>query len=344
MRLTENSQLLVLTDSGLYCPEGDFYIDPWRKVERAVITHAHSDHARYGMGSYLCASPGAGVLAARVGDDAAIDTLDYGEFLTVNGVRLSLHPAGHVLGSAQVRLELDGEIAVVSGDYKVQPDTTCNAFEPLRCHSFVTESTFGLPIFRWPDPIQVFDAVNAWWQQNQEDGFATVLMGYSLGKSQRILSNLDPSIGPILVHGALTRMNREYRAQGVDLPETMLLGEVGPRFDWSQALIVAPPNILSSPLVKKFGDFRTAYLSGWMALRGHRRQRGVDRAFVVSDHVDWPALLDSIAETRAEKVWVTHGYTDAVVRYLREQGTDARPLRTEFEGEADNEPLEKGHE
>jgi putative mRNA 3-end processing factor len=335
MSRSSSRDLLTLTDRGLYCEAGDFYIDPWKPVERAIITHAHSDHARWGMGRYLCAEDGAGVLRLRVGYEAAIDTVAFGEHITMNGVQVSLHPAGHILGSAQVRCEKDGQVAVVSGDYKTEPDTTCKPFEALRCHTFVTESTFGLPIYRWAPEGDVQDQINQWWRANQQAGKASLLMGYALGKCQRALSGLDPEIGPIFEHGAVRNLTNQYRRAGVDLPPTTLIGEVDRKFDWSKAIIVAPPSAAGTPWLRRFGDHSSAFMSGWMQVRGARRRRAVDRGFVLSDHVDWPSLLSAVEATGAEKVWVTHGYSSVVVRYLTEQGLDARVLATMFEGEQD---------
>jgi putative mRNA 3-end processing factor len=327
--------LLRLTENGLYCPAGDFHVDPWRPVERAVITHAHADHARRGSRRYLAARPGVRLLRSRLGDDAVIDPLDYGTPLDVGGVRVSLHPAGHVLGSAQVRLEHRGRVWVVSGDYKLAADPTCAPFEPVRCHTFVTESTFGLPIYRWAAADEVFADVNAWWRQNRDDGRATLLFGYALGKAQRLLAGLDPSIGPLYSHGAVEKLNQDYRESGVALPPTTYVGDAPPRTDWAGALIVAPPSAHGSPWVRRFGSAATSFASGWMRIRGTRRRRAVDRGFVLSDHADWPGLLDAVRATGAERVWVTHGYVAVLVRWLREHGVEAEGLQTQFEGERD---------
>lgn len=331
--------LLTVTDKGIWCEAGGFYIDPWGSVDRAVVTHAHSDHARWGMGRYLCAAAGYRVMRRRLGDEAVIESLEYGESVDMNGVKLSLHPAGHILGSAQVRVEHKGYVAVVSGDYKTEPDPTCAAFEPIKCNLFVTESTFGLPIYRWPKQEDVFADINSWWRSNQQAGKASLLMGYALGKAQRALAGLDPSIGPIFLHGAVHGLTEDYRAQGVRLPPTMLIMEAVGKFDWSQALIISPPSANGTPWVRRFGDHSTAFLSGWMSIRGARRRRAVDRGFVLSDHVDWPSLLGAIEATQAEQIWVTHGYSATVVRYLEEQGKQARVLETEFEGEQDDSAL-----
>jgi putative mRNA 3-end processing factor len=328
--------LIELNDNGLYCAAGDFYVDPWRPAARAIVTHAHADHARRGSRAYLAAAEGERVLRTRLGEDASIQTVPYGEPIFVNGVRLSLHPAGHILGSAQVRIEHRGEVWVVSGDYKTEPDATCTPFEPVRCHGFITESTFGLPIYRWRPQVEVFDDINAWWRANQLAGRASVLFAYALGKSQRLLAGVDPTIGPIFTHGAVERLNQDYRAGGVPLPAT-IYAAAGRGADWSQALIVAPPSA-QGPWLRRFGAISTGFASGWMQLRGTRRRRAVDRGFALSDHADWPGLLDTIDATGAEQVWVTHGYGAVLARWLNERGVAARSVSTRFEGEVEESP------
>jgi putative mRNA 3-end processing factor len=330
------TDLLQLTDRGLYCPAGDFYVDPWQGVDRAVITHAHSDHARPGSRHYLAARPGEGVLRLRMGPDADIQAVDYGEPVTLNGVRVSLHPAGHILGSAQVRVEHGGQVWVVSGDYKVEPDATCAPFEPVRCHTFVTESTFGLPLYRWPAQADVLADVHAWWRANAAAGRASLLFGYALGKAQRVLAGLDPALGPIYTHGAVEKLNDVYRAAGVRLPETRHATAMSRGTSWAGALVVAPPSAHGTPWTRKFGHASTGFLSGWMQIRGTRRRRAIDRGFVLSDHADWPGLLSAVRATEAERVWVTHGYSEVLARWLREQGLDAHAVRTRFEGERDD--------
>ncbi len=328
-------QLLKITAQGLYCAEGDFYIDPWKPVDRAVITHAHSDHARWGMGSYLCSTESERVMRIRLGSDARIKTMPYGEQVTVNGVKLSLHPAGHILGSAQIRVEKDGFVAVVSGDYKTEPDATCTPFELVPCNLFVTESTFGLPIYRWCGEPELVAQINDWWRSNQVVGKSSILMGYALGKAQRALARLDPAIGPIFLHGAVHKLTEAYRKTGIQLPETKVVFDVDKKYPWSQAIILAPPSAAGTPWLRRFGDISTAFMSGWMAIRGARRRRAVDRGFVMSDHVDWPSLMNVISATNAEHVWVTHGYSAVVVRYLQERGLDAKVMETQWEGEQD---------
>lgn len=324
----------------MYCPAGDFYIDPWRPVERAVVTHAHADHARRGHGHYLAAAPAEGVLRSRLGEDITLQAVSYGEVIEHRGVRVSLHPAGHVLGSAQVRVEWQGQVWVASGDYKVEADPTCLAFEPVPCHCFITESTFGLPIYRWPSQAEVFAAIDRWWRDNAAAGRASMLMAYSFGKAQRILAGIDASIGPIVVHGAVEPLNRAYRAAGVALPDTRMVTDVKDKAELKQALVVAPPSVQGTPWSRRFGDYSDAFASGWMLVRGARRRRSVDRGFVLSDHADWPGLQSAIAATGAERVIVTHGYEAVMVRWLLDQGLEAGSFATEF----GNDDLEQGVE
>jgi len=326
--------LVIARPEGLYCPAGDFYIDPWRPVERSVITHAHGDHARTGNQHYLAAAPGEGILRSRLGQDINLQTLAYGEPLVHHGVTLSFHPAGHVLGSAQVRLEYQGEVWVASGDYKVEPDGTCAPFEPVRCHTFITESTFGLPIYRWQPQAQIFAGINDWWQANIAAGKASVLFCYSFGKAQRILHGIDASIGPILSHGAVEPLNRVYREAGIHIPETLYAGDFNKTDPLlHQALIIAPPSAGGSSWIKRFGDYSDAFASGWMRLRGSRRRRGVDRGFILSDHADWPGLLSAITATGAPRIIVTHGQIPIMVRWLQQNGLDAGAFDTEYGGE-----------
>jgi putative mRNA 3-end processing factor len=332
------ADMVVAREEGLYCVPGGFYIDPWRPVERAVITHAHSDHAHPGHGHYLAAADSEQVLRARLGE-LSLDTLRYGEQVTHNGVKVSLHPAGHLLGSAQVRMEYGGEVWVASGDYKVEPDPTCAPFEPVRCDTFITESTFGLPIYRWRPQAEIFSDINAWWRGNAEQGRASALYCYSLGKAQRILAGIDPTIGPIICHGAVESMNRAYRESGVVLPQTRTVFEVD-KADLKRSLVLAPPSAGASPWMKRFGDYSDAFASGWMLLRGARRRRAVDRGFVLSDHADWPGLMQAIKATQAQRVIVTHGQIPAMVRWLRQNGLDAGAFRTEYGAEEDQAPAE----
>ena len=309
--------LLEAQASGLYCPAGNFHIDPVLPVDRALITHAHSDHARPGSRAYLTALPGASLLRARIGDEVPIQAEAYGASIRIGEVSVTFHPAGHILGSSQIRIERDGEVWVVSGDYKLAADPTCLPFEPLRCHTFVTESTFGLPIFRWGDAARTVAEIQRWWNANRQAGRASILFAYPVGKAQRILSLLDAGAGPLVFHEPVERINALYRAQGIALP---LPAETQ---DFSEALILAAPGAQGSAWLRRFGPASTAFASGWMRIRGPRRRLSLDRGFVLSDHADWPALLQAIGQTEAETVWVTHGHIAPMVRWLQEHGKQA---------------------
>lgn len=322
--------LVIARPNGLYCVPGDFYIDPWKPVERAVITHGHSDHARSGNQHYLTAAPGAPVLRRRLGNDIPLQTLEYGEVIHHRDVTLSLHPAGHVLGAAQIRLEHQGEVWVASGDYKLENDGTCAPFAPLRCHTFITESTFGLPIYQWPSQTQLVADILEWWRGNAAQGRASVVYCYSLGKAQRVLFGLDPTIGPILTHRTVEPMNDAYREAGVNLPPTRSVSEVNDPAELGKSIVIAPPSAQGAMWLRRLGDYADAFVSGWMQLRGTRRRRGVDRGFVMSDHADWPGLQHAIDATGAERVIVTHGQINVMVRWLRERGLDAQAFQTEY--------------
>ncbi|MBZ5594309.1 MAG: ligase-associated DNA damage response exonuclease [Acidobacteriia bacterium] len=331
--------LLERQPDGLYCAAGGFYIDPWNPVERAVITHAHADHLCPSSKRYLCTRAGEALLRARIGSEGLIEAVDYGASVTFDGVRVSLHPAGHIRGSAQIRLEYRGEIWVVSGDYKLDADSTCAPFDPVPCHTFVTESTFGLPIFRWLEPTEALAAINAWWRGNRQAGKASVLFAYPLGKAQRVLAGVDSSIGPIYTHGAVETFNRLYRDAGIALAATQYARSAPPKTDWTGALILAPPMAKTAPWLRRFGDFSTGLASGWMRIRGTRRRRSIDRGFVLSDHADWPALLTAIRSSGARRVWVTHGYRAQLARWLEESGLEAHAIDTQYEGERDDAEL-----
>jgi putative mRNA 3-end processing factor len=329
---------------GLYCPRGSFFVDAWGRVPTTITTHAHSDHARPGADRYIVADACAGLIRSRLGPTIAVESHPYDVPWKLGDAWVSLHPAGHVLGSAQVRIEVDGKVVVISGDYKRESDPTCEAFRVQECDLFVTESTFGLPVFQWPDPDKVFGEIHAWWQANQEQKKTSVLFAYALGKSQRLLSGLNPEMGPIYLHGAVQSPTRIYRDAGIALPETRLVSEAPANQDWSQCMVIAVPSAAGSPWMRRFGNTSTAMASGWMAIRGTRRRRSMDRGFVLSDHVDWKGLLSTVRDSKAKYVWVTHGFADIVSRYLRDQGLDACPLATRFQGEPDNPEESDGAE
>ncbi|SEV99230.1 putative mRNA 3-end processing factor [Cognatiyoonia koreensis] len=327
------ADVLTFTDRGIYCPAGDFYIDPWQPVARALITHGHADHSRWGMDSYLATRAAAPVMQHRLGPDAHIETVDYGETRQIGGARVSYHPAGHVPGSAQIKVTVKGETWVASGDYKTVDDGLSEPFEPVRCHAFITECTFGLPVFKWTPRDVLTDQINQWWIANRDAGRFSLLGAYALGKAQRLLTTVDAEIGPILTHGAIENTNEILRAQGIKLPRTTRVTAETQVKDYPGALVLATPGALAQPWANKFKPGSAAFASGWMALRGVRRRRAMDRGFIVSDHADWDGLNSAIQATGAEKVFVTHGYTAPFERYLREQGYDAHTVSTEYTGE-----------
>jgi putative mRNA 3-end processing factor len=286
------------------------------------------------MKSYLTAREGAEVVRLRVGREASIEGVGYGERVSINGVIVSLHPAGHILGSAQVRIEHAGEVWVISGDYKTAPDATCAPFEPIRCHVFVSETTFGLPVYRWRPEAEQFQSINAWWAENRASGRTSVIFCYALGKSQRVLSGLDANVGPILFHGAMEQLTEVYRRHGVALPPARRVTTELARESQGTALVLAPPSAQGTPWLRKLGEKSVAMASGWMQIRGMRRRRALDQGFVISDHADWPGLLGAIEATGAEEVWLTHGYADVMARYLAERGLRTTAVPTHFEGEA----------
>jgi putative mRNA 3-end processing factor len=334
------AMMLEFREQGMYCPQGDFYIDPWRTVPKALITHGHSDHARWGHGQYIATHLAIPVLRHRLGDIQVMG-VDYGQTLMINDVKVSFHPAGHIIGSAQIRLEYRGEIWVISGDYKLGDDGLSTPFEPVRCHSFITESTFGLPSFRWEAQENVYADIHKWWQQNAALGRPSVIACYALGKAQRILTNLSNDIGPIYTHGSIENTQAILRAQGFTFAHTEKLTVDVSKTQLSTAMIVAPPSALGSPWIDKIGDYSDAVVSGWMQVRGIRRRRNVQRGFVLSDHADWPELLTAIRETDAHRIFVTHGYSAIMSRYLTSVGYDAHVVSTEWDGdEATTDPQE----
>jgi putative mRNA 3-end processing factor len=321
-----------VTARGLYCASGDFYIDPWQPVERAVITHGHSDHLRSGSASYYVAEQGAAIARHRLPSGTVLHTVPYGQAFSLGAARVSLHPAGHILGAAQVRIEHD-DVWVVSGDYKREADPTCEPFEVVPCDVFISEATFALPAYRWSAPQTVAREILDWWHGNRERGVASVLFAYALGKAQRILAELalltDESV---FVHGSIASLVDVYRELGVAMLPALPVVDSKPA-SYREALILAPPSAAGSPWMRRFGEHRTGFCSGWMRVRGDRRRRGYDRGFVLSDHADWPSLLRTCRDTGARRILLTHGYTDALCRYLQELGLDASALATEYGAE-----------
>lgn len=331
---TNTNPLLRVTPSGLYCEAGDFYIDPWRPVARAIVTHAHSDHARAGSEHYLAAREGERILRHRIGATASIIAVGFGEVTSLGDVRVSLHPAGHIRGSAQVRVERHGEVWVVTGDYKRQADPTCTPFEVVRCHTLITEATFAFPIYRWEETAHVVRDIVGWYQQCLAQDRTAILHTYTLGKAQRLLTELAPFIeGEVWVHGAIEPLNDIYREDGVALGTTRRVSELGTRERLKGALVLAPPSAVTPGWMRHFTEPETAFASGWMRLRGTRRRRALDRGFAISDHCDWNALLQTIDECGASHVLATHGDSSALVRVLRDRGLEADALETAFAGE-----------
>jgi putative mRNA 3-end processing factor len=327
-----NKGLLVHTALGLYCPRADVYLDPWKPVKKAILSHGHADHARWGSSCYLCTPTAAPVIKYRLGD-INLETLPFGEEKLINGVSFSFHPAGHILGSAQIKVSYKGEIVVFSGDYKTANDGFSEAFEPVKCHTFITESTFGLPVYHWQDQKWVFNEMEEWCKNNRNNGQLSILYGYSLGKAQRILQGLPESVGPIFTHSTIEAVLNVMRNQGVSLKNTIPVNEHLTRAELLSGVIIAPPAVQNSNWLKKFEPIRNGVVSGWMALRGARRRRNADKGFVLSDHADWEGLNEAISLTGAENVFVTHGYTDILSKWLIDKGLNAHPLETNFEGD-----------
>ena len=324
--------LIEFSDCGLYCRAGGFYIDPWKPVERAVITHAHSDHARWGSKYYLCHHLTKPILQVRLGDNH-YQSVDWNEPVYMNGVRITLHPAGHIIGAAQIRVEYNGEVWVISGDYKVENDGMSGAFEPVKCHSFISECTFGLPIYKWKKQEDIFSDVQSWVAKNKERGKSSILFAYSLGKAQRLLPCLSSITDRILVHGAVYNVHMALVNAGWALPEVHRVTPETPK-DWlKSSIVIAPSSAEGTPWLKKFGPLSIGVCSGWMQVRGNMRRRNADAGFVLSDHADWEGLLSAIKATSAEKVYVTHGFTAAFGRYLNEIGIEAKEVKTEYGGE-----------
>lgn len=330
------TDLLTFTSSGIYCAQGDFFIDPWKPVDKALITHAHSDHARFGSNNYLSHHHTLPLIKYRLSNRGNFESLEYGEIVKINNVNVSFHPAGHIIGSSQIRVWNENQCWLVSGDYKLENDGLSTPFEPVKCDFFITESTFGLPVFNWKKQKDIFDDINAWWASNQEKGIATLLMGYTLGKAQRLLQNIDPTIGPVYSHGAIFNMNELIKDMGFNFISAPNLTSGISKADLRKALILAPPSALNSGWTKRFSPFSSGVASGWMALRGAKRRSAVDRGFVLSDHVDWNGLNKTIKETGAKKIYVTHGYSSIFSAWLNESGISAEVVKTQFNDDGED--------
>lgn len=325
--------LLTFTSKGIYCAQADVYIDPWRPVDKALITHGHADHARWGNKYYLCHPLTAAIIRHRISPDLNIEEVGYGEVVSINGVNFSFHPAGHVIGSAQIRVEYKGEVWVASGDYKTEGDGLSTPLEIVPCHTFITECTFGLPVYQWKPQTRIFNELNQWWQENVANHQPSIIYGYSLGKAQRIIHHLDENIGPIYTHGAVENINEVFRTEGIELKSTERITKNTDYSLLNEAIIVAPPSTQGSAWSKKIKNAVHATASGWMTLRGARRRSGVDKGFVISDHADWNGLNETIKSCGAERVIATHGYTNIFAKWLNSQGIEAITQETDFVGE-----------
>jgi putative mRNA 3-end processing factor len=321
--------LIEFTNKGLYCKAGNFFIDPWRPVDKAVITHAHSDHARSGSGSYLCHTFTKPLLELRLGPHS-IQAIEWNEPVVINGVKVSLHPAGHIIGSSQVRIEDNGEVCVVSGDYKLENDGLSGQFEPIKCHSFITESTFGLPIYNWKPQEEIFSSIQNWLLKNNGEGRTSVLMAYSLGKAQRLLPCIEATGLPIFLHGAVYNIHQALLNAGIKLPAAQRVELDMPKEKFKGNVVIAPGSADGSPWMKRFSPYSVGVCSGWMQVRGNVRRRNADAGFILSDHADWNGLLSAVKDTGAEKVYVTHGFQAAFSRYLNETGIFSAEVKTEY--------------
>ena len=328
--------MIEFTNKGLYCARGNFFIDPWQPVERAIITHAHSDHARAGNRFYLCHHLTKPLLQLRLGE-GNYQSVEWGEKINMNGVSVSLHPAGHIIGSSQVRMEYNGEVWVVSGDYKTENDGISGAFEPVPCNTFVTESTFGLPIYNWKPQEQIFEDIRNWIRNNQVNGKTSVLIAYSLGKAQRVLKAIEEVTGNIFVHGAIWNTHQALVNAGFKLPAVTRVTPELPKETYKGGVIIAPPSADGTPWMNRFSPYSVGICSGWMQVRGHQRRRNADAGFALSDHADWKGLLATVKATGAEKVFVTHGFQSTFSRYLNELGISSAEVKTEYGSEEEDD-------
>jgi putative mRNA 3-end processing factor len=330
--------LIEFSDKGLCCPQGQFYVDPWKPVPKAIITHAHSDHARFGNQYYLCHHDTKPLLRLRLGENN-YETIGWNENIFINGVQVSLHPAGHMIGSSQVRIEYKGEVWVVSGDYKTEDDGISSAFEPVKCNTYITESTFGLPIYNWKPQSEIYQNIKDWVIKNCEEDKTSILIAYSLGKAQRLLHPIAETGKKIFLHGAVWNAHQALLHAGWQLPEVERVWPDAPKEIYKGQVVIAPSSAESSPWIKRFSPYAIGICSGWMQVRGNVRRKNADAGFVLSDHADWKGLLQTIKATGADKVFVTHGFQSAFSRYLNECGLEAAEVKTEYGGEEDNDPL-----
>jgi putative mRNA 3-end processing factor len=321
--------LIQFTDKGLYCAQGNFYIDPWLPVDYAIISHGHSDHAKVGHKNYLCHTLTKPILQLRLGNNN-YQTAEWNETNYINGVRVSLYPAGHIIGSSQIRIEYNGEVWVFSGDYKTEDDKISGAYEPVQCHTFITESTFGLPIYKWKPQTEIYNDIREWVVQNKKDEKTSVLIAYSLGKAQRVMDALKEITDTVYVHGAIYNMHQIIEKMGYRFLNVIRINSETTKDELSNAVVIAPPSADGTPWMKKFLPYRVGICSGWMQVRGNVRRRNADIGFALSDHCDWNGLLNSIKATGAKRVFVTHGFQSTVSKYLNEIGIEAHEVKTQY--------------
>lgn len=336
-------RIIQFRSEGIYCIPGNFYIDPWKPVDMAIITHGHADHARWGMKRYLCHHFTVPILKSRISEDIQIQGISYNEIIRINEVKVSLHPAGHIIGSAQVRLEYKGKVVVISGDYKLQDDGLSTPFESVKCHEFVTESTFGLPIYQWKTVQQQNKELQDWVIYNKRNSRTSVFVGYSLGKAQRIMKAIE-GLGSIYTHYSIHKLNEAYKSVGIHLPEYQVVDFREDVKYLNQGIVIVPPSLVDTSLMRKIPNMAYALCSGWMTVRGARRWRSADAGFAISDHADWSDLLHVIKSSEANKVYVTHGQTAVFSRYLNEIGIESQEVITEFGEEEKLDKIEGGVE
>ncbi len=326
--------LVRVEKAGMYCAEGDFYIDPWGPVKNAVITHAHSDHSRMGSENYFASEKSLLIIKHRLGADIKITGKKYGEKFKLGNTTVSFHPAGHILGSSQVRIEAAGQVWVASGDYKRTYDPSCDSFEVVPCDVFISEATFALPLYHWETGKKTAERIYDWWQSDLTR--PSMVFCYALGKAQRILAELQNfTDNTIYLHGSMERLTEIYRQQHIKMLPSQLVTEVSKDYNFNGDLILAPPSAHRSPWMKRFAEPQTAFASGWMQVRGARRRRGYEKGFVLSDHADWNELNQTIEECQAKTIFLTHGKTETLDRYLTEKGFKVRTFKTQFDDQVD---------
>ena len=317
--------MLTLTRNGIYCKKGNFYIDPIRPIKNAIITHGHADHARWGMEKYYATPATCAIMKIRLGKDITCHELNFHDEIKLGKVKIKLIPAGHILGSAQVVIEDESKKAIITGDFKTDPDATVESFETEPCDLLVMETTFALPIYNWIESKEIFSSIHEFWQTNQKKGYHTVLYAYSLGKAQRILNSLNQEQGPIAIHSAIEKMNQIY-VNKKRLERNFPVFTNAELDNWNKpGLSIAPPATIDSKWIKKCKKYKEAYISGWMTSKGQARRRNM-RGFPLSDHADWKGLNYAVKKFNPSEVWTMHGSTDIFAKHLNDQGIKATSL------------------